>query len=669
MKLKHTLVLLVLAVGLGAYVWFVDRQMPTTKEREEKKGRIFEFDRDKITAIDIKTPETKIDLRKDGPIWRVEAPVKDRADSGAMSSLLTSIEFLRSESTIDNDGKGVTKDQLKEFGLSETQTKMTMVVDGKPVNLLFGKDTAIENRVYVMVEGSKSVEVVMNNLRNDISKKADDFRDKKLSDLSLAQVKKAVIKTQSGEIEVERQNDDWSLVRPLKARGDDSKIGDTLSQALTARVESFVADATKLSEYGLEQPRATITLTVEGQEQPQVLSIGGNPKAEADKEKVYARLSSRDAVVILPKSIESLLTIKPNDLRDKKLVQFNEDIVDRITIEPAGKEKVVLARSGAKGWVRKDGEAESEVNTSQVTRLLGDLSTAEVVNFVADVATDLPKYGLDQPSIKVTLSSYSSENTAETKAGEKPIVTVLFGKEDGGNVYAKLDEEPFVVSTSESILDAIITDPLQLQPLEIYKYKAEDITSFEVTRDGQPTLSIERDKDKNWKLAKGDEKVNVINVQSFVNTLATLRAVRWVGATTPEHGFEKPSVVVTFKGANDSNGKLTIGGADAQEMRYTTVEGKTGTFLIAKPDFEAFATGLLEKPVTAVPDATPAPGGGGSTTTPAPAKPDSAAPATPAPPAPAAAPTPEPAPAPAPAPAEGETPKPTEAPAQSPQKP
>jgi hypothetical protein len=235
MKLKHTLWLFLLAVGLGCYVWFVDRKMPTTKEAEDKKGRLFEIDRDKITAINIKTPEAKIDLKRDGANWRVEAPVKDRADSGTMSSLLTSIEILRSDATVDNDGKGVTKEQLKEYGLAEPQTRLTMTVDGKPVNLLFGKDTAIENRVYVMLEGAKSVEVVSNTLRNDISKKADEFRDKKLSDLSLAQVKKAVIKTQAGEIEVEKINDHWALTRPLKARGDDAKIGDTISQALTAR--------------------------------------------------------------------------------------------------------------------------------------------------------------------------------------------------------------------------------------------------------------------------------------------------------------------------------------------------------------------------------------------------------------------------------------------------
>lgn len=650
MKFKHTLILLILAVGLAAYVQFVDKKIPTTKEREEKKGRVFSFDRDKITAIAIKTPEAKIDLKKDGTSWKVEAPVKDRADSGTMSSLLTSIELLRSESTIDNEGKGVTKDQLKEFGLADPATKVTLTVEGKPVQLFIGKDTAIENKVYAMLEGAKSVEVIANNLRNDISKKADDFRDKKLSDLSLGQVKKAVVKTQAGELELEKANDHWSLVRPLKARGDDSKIGDTISQALTSRVESFVADTSKLGEYGLEQPRGTLTLTVEGQDQPQVLTIGANPKDEKDKEKVYARLSSRDAVVLLPKAVEGLLNLKPNDLRDRKLVQFNSDLVDRITIEPAGKEKLVLARKTDKGWVRK-ADKDIDVNSAQITRLLDDLAAAAVVNFVADVATELPKYGLDTPAVKVTLSAYSSENTAETKAGEKPIVSVLLGKAEESDVYAKLDDEPFVLSTSKTLLDSVVTDPLQLQPLEIFKNKADDIASFEIVREGQPTLSFERDKDKNWKLAKGDDKVNTINVQSLVNTLSSLRAVRWAGATLPEHRFDKPIVTVTFKTAGNTSGKLTIGGATPDEMRHASADGLSGTFLIAKPDFEAFVSSLLDKPPAA---ATPAPAPGAAA---APAKVEATTPPVSAPPAPA------------PAPAEPAKPKSSEAPAQPPQKP
>src|SRR6187401_3227373 len=133
MKSKPTIILLALALGAAAYFYYVDLKMPTTKEREEKKGRVFDIDRGQISTLSIKTPDSKVELRKDGSNWRLEEPVKDRADSSVMSSLLTSIELLRSESTINNDGKGVTKEQLKDFGIADSQTKLKMTVDGKPV--------------------------------------------------------------------------------------------------------------------------------------------------------------------------------------------------------------------------------------------------------------------------------------------------------------------------------------------------------------------------------------------------------------------------------------------------------------------------------------------------------------------------------------------------------
>jgi len=216
-------------------------------------------------------------------------------------------------------------------------------------------------------------------------------------------------------------------------------------------------------------------------------------------------VSTRNAVLVVPKTVEALLDTKPNDVRDRNLVRFSSDIVDRINIESPGREKIVLARKG-ESWVRKAEGKDVAINVAAATRLMSELQSAQVVNFVADVGTELPKYGLDQPQVTVTLSSYSSENTAETKAGEKPIVAVLFGKAEGENVYAKLDDEPFIVSVSQSLLSFAMTDPLQWQELAIYKNKPEDITGLEIAREGQPTITLERDKDKNWKFNVGDLK-------------------------------------------------------------------------------------------------------------------------------------------------------------------
>lgn len=607
MKFRTTFIFLLIAAGLAAYLKFVEPTQQTSQEREEHGREFVKIDRDKANAISIKSAEAKIELRKkDNNTWFIEEPLKDRADTMAISQLFTTLEMLKYDSAIGADGKAPDKDQIKDFGLANSETKIEIAGADKTVELQFGKDTAVEGKVYVKLKGANVVYVIGNDLKNQIAKKADEFRDKRLMDLAVGNVRKAVLKTADQELELEKKNEHWALVKPLKARGDDARIGDFISQAVTARIDTFVADGANLSAYGLEQPRGTISLTVEGNDQPTVLQIGANPKEEKDKEKTYAKLSTRDAVVLLPKTIEALLDKKPNDFRDKNLVRFENDIVDRITIEPAGKDKLVLGRD-KENWVRK-GDKDQPINGAVATRLLDDLKATVTTNFVADVATELPKYGLDNPILKVTLSSYSSENTAETKAGEKPIVTILFGKVEGAEVYAKLDDEPFIVSVPQSLGTSIVIDPLQLQQLTIYKNKAEDITAFEVTKDGQPTLSFERDKDKNWKLAKGDGTVNQTAAQSLVNTLAGLRAVRWIGPTTSEQGLEKPSEVVTFKTSGNTGGKLTLGAPSPETMTYATAEGLTGTFLVSQPDAGAFQAALIDKPAASAASATPAPG-------------------------------------------------------------
>ena len=602
MKFRNTLLLLAVALALGAYLFFVEKNKPNAREAAERAGRVMQLDRDKITSISIKNAEGTIELRKqDNDVWILEKPLKDRASTLAVSGLFTTAEYLKFDAVIGED-KPVGKDELKEYGLTSSETRIAFGGGGKPVELLFGKDAAVEGKLYVKLADDKKVFVISTELKKQITKKADEFRDQKLTDLTTAQVNKVAIKSAAGEIELEKKNGHWSFLKPLTARGDDAKIGDLISQAATAHIDSFVADSANLAAYGLQEPRGTVSIFSEGSDKPTVLQIGANPKD--DKEKTYARLSTRESVVVLPKSIEALLATKPNDLRDKSLLRVESDIVDRITIEGAGREKIVLARN-AESWVRK-ADKDLPVNVAEATRLLTDLQNQQVMSFEADVATDLPKYGLDQMAAKVTLSSYASENTPETKAGERPIVTVLFGKIEGDKVYAKLDEEPFIVSLPKSILDAIRTDPIQWQELAIYKMKPEEITAIEVTRDGQPPISIERDKDK-WKLAKGDGNLNQVNAQSLVNTLSSLRAVRWNGAAKPEDGLEKPAVIVTFKTSANGAGKLTVGSMSADEMWNASADGLTGVFSMSKPDEEALVLPLIEKPAAPAPPAQPAP--------------------------------------------------------------
>jgi uncharacterized protein DUF4340 len=608
MKTKTTLLLLLMVVALGLYIKFYESKGPNTTDARQRAQNVVNFDREKLEGIVIQNGDDKIELRRQDRKWRIEAPFKDQADGGAIENFLANLESWQKYDTIP--AKEIVKDRsrLDEFGLSKAKLRLKLLGKEVPPEIVFGGDAAFEGRMYVRFEGTDDVFLAGQSVRNDISKKPEEFRDKKLTDLTTTRVTRTLLKTTAGEMELEKKGDHWEIVKPLRARGDDQKIGDLLAQITTARIQQFVAeDRGDLHPYGLTEPRGSITLfgndnksagSPPGRgEQGQMLQIGGVP--EDVKDQVYVRFAPRNAVYTLPKKIAEVLGTKPSDLRDRHLLRVDMNILDRITIEAAGKGKTVLARK-AESWTiasRNDQPA----NAAEVNRLLDLLKNEQVTKFVEDVASDLPKYGLDTPQLQVTFSSFASENTAETTAGEHPFATVAFGKTDGDDVYARLGDEPFIVAVRRALLDEIFTDPLQWQELAIFKLKPDDVHKLSIVTDRESALI--RNANKEWTWVKGNEPINQVNVQSLLNTLTVLRTVRWAGATTPAHAFEKPQITITFTTSPDdkTTHKLVLGGAASDGMWFARTDEREGTFVISGPDSNALRLPLVATPPATMP--------------------------------------------------------------------
>src|SRR5437762_12722600 len=190
-------------------------------------------------------------------------------------------------------------------------------------------------------------------------------------------------------MELQKQGDHWQIVKPLRARADDQKVNDLIAQITNSRIAQFVADdAGDLHRYGLAEPRGTVTIFTGDDKSGgsgQILQIGGVP--EKEKDQVYVRFTPRKFVYTLPNKIESILSTKPNDLRDRHLVRFDQNQLDRITIDAPGKNKTVLARKD-QNWtiVNRNNRA---ANAAEARRLIDLLSGELVTSFVADVASDL----------------------------------------------------------------------------------------------------------------------------------------------------------------------------------------------------------------------------------------------------------------------------------------
>ena len=149
-------------------------------------------------------------------------------------------------------------------------------------------------------------------------------------------------------------------------------------------------------------------------------------------------------------------------------------------------------------------------------------------------------------------------------------------------------------------------DPLQWQELSIFKFKPEQIHRLSVTTDKE--LSLERDQNNQWHWLKGSGAINQANLQSLLTTLSNLYAVRWLGTTTPQQGFDKPQLVLSFTTSpdNKTSQKLTVGAQNNDGTFCARVDGRDGTFTIRGSDFNNLKL-PLETQGTASPSPTTAP--------------------------------------------------------------
>jgi len=592
MNWRTTLVLAAIALGVLGYLRFFEMKQPSTGEAKRQAQNVVNFDRNKINGIVIQNGDEKIEMQRRDNRWRLEAPIKDQADTSLIESLLSDLENWQKDGTISAKEIKTDQSKLNEYGVNRPKLRLKLIGQDRPPAILFGKDAALEGRMYVRFENSKETFLAGQSVKKDIDKKSEEFRDRKLTGLITAQVTRVTLKTPAGEIELQKKGDHWDIVKPLRARGDDQKIADLIAQITTARIQQFVADDHgDLHGYGLAEPRGALTLFTQDDKQGQLLQIGGVPEKEKDQR--YVRFAPRGFVYTVPKKIEEILNTKPDDLRDRHLVRVDTNILDRITIAPADKTKTLLARKGENWTIASLNN--TSANSGEIRRFIDTLQNERVTKFVEDVGSNLAKYGLDQPQLQLTFSSFASENTAETKAGEQPFATIAFGKVDGDNVYARLADEPFVVAVRRGLVDQIFTDALQWQELSIFKFKPEQIHRFSIATDKE--LSMERDEKKQWRWLKGSGEINQANVQSLISALANLRAVRWLGTTAPRHGLDKPQLTITFMYGPESKDSctLTVGSRTEDGVWCAHADGREGTFVISNSDLNALKLPLVSQ--------------------------------------------------------------------------
>jgi hypothetical protein len=578
MKISTTLALLVIAIGLGIFVWILDRRSPGNRERLANKAYLVDLDRNDVTQLEIENGDTKTRLLKADDGWRLTAPVVDRADSKVIDTLLYSTQFLKRDDTIGNLGKGEQKrNYLKQFGVLRSRLVLRCIGKQTRVELQFGGETAVEGSCYVRIDSEDNVFVTDDDLKNLISKPPDFFRDHRLTPFLNPEIDRIVLTQAAGEIELTRQQDQWQIERPIKARASQGAVNRMLKKISETPVLQF-QDEEGGGELETESSSSAITLF---SEQSKVKIACGAPVSNQPGH-IYVRVSDRPSTFIVDESLAQTLEQKPDDLRDRRIARLNPDLVDRITIKTKGQTTTQLSRKEGR-WMISD-QNDAPADADMVDRLFNSLNSSDVSRFVSDSASDLTSYGLDAPALEFAFSSYSSENTAEENAGETRIATLAIGRLEGENYYARVEEEPYIVALPKRLVDQLPTNDFSFRSHEILNLPRSDLASVEITKNGL-TIVLTRNQKGQWVVQGQNGSQNDLAIQTFLNTLSDLQATAWVSEKSLAAEPQVETIVIHRK-SDQKEIVLQIGEKAAQGDEYATISTLPGTFLIRALDFQ-----------------------------------------------------------------------------------
>ena len=348
---------------------------------------------------------------------------------------------------------------------------------------------------------------------------------------------------EAAEIRLARQKDGWRMTAPADVAADGGQVDSLLASLEGLQAEDVVtASPGALGEYGLEKPRSTVTLHLEGVKDPLVLVVGDKTP---DGGALYAKLPSAPRVFTIASFLESSLDKKPFDLRDRDLLHVKRDAVR--TLEVTGPEgEYALARSSGGDWAFTRPLA-TQAGRWSVDALLGNLESLRMDSVVDESPKDLKTYGLDKPARTVVLG-----------LGEGTRKTLEIGAATPDKKYhVRVSDRPLVALVPGTLVDELAKGMSELRAKRLLEVATYDVSGFDVETGGVPRTyarSTSKDKDglevSKWRRTAPDPKdLDTNKVQDALFAIGGVDVTDFVDQPSPpaSYGLQPPALKVTLR--------------------------------------------------------------------------------------------------------------------------
>ena len=419
--LRSFLVLLVVAAGLGGFLYYDSKREPANPSKLEKVFTGVEADKIEQVTITSASGE-KTTVQKQGTAWQLTAPAAVAADEAELSGIASNLASLEAQRVVDDQAT-----DFKQYGLEPARINVTFKAAGKELALLLGDKTPTGGDMYARTPGAPRVFLVSSFLETTFNKSTFDLRDKTVLKIDRDKVDRIEVQAADRTMTFVKQGADWRVTAPIDARADFGAVEGIVGRLNTAPMKSIeaasVTDAKELEKYGLDKPAATIRV-VSGSAQAG-LAIGKS----AAEGTVYARDLSRPMVFTIESSLADELKKPADEFRIKDLFDSRSFNTTRVEVTRQGQ---TLAFEKEKDTWKQVTPAAKAADAAKVEALLTALSNTRAAGFETKIAAT----GLETPELVATIKFDEGKQEKVTFAKKG---TDGFARREGDTAAAKID--------------------------------------------------------------------------------------------------------------------------------------------------------------------------------------------------------------------------------------
>lgn len=432
MKPKTLVVLTLLVAALFAFVWFFERDLPSSEERAELADRVLPIEPDEVAAVAIEWNGRALRLERraaetegesggedDTPApaagWRLVEPYEARADDAAVDTLLDALTGLRKARTLEDFDPAA-------VGLDSPRGAVTLTTADGESRLRVGAGVPGSDNVIVALDGSDDAWVTTASFLAQLDREPEAWRSREVVAVAREEVREVRLTAAdaagaegsegggaAGPVVLERRGERFHLAAPIEDLASADLVDRLLADLATLRSRRFLDDDPRSdAELGLDPPRGTIEATladggtirvelgapVDGDE-----AIPTEAAPRNDPRTVYARVDGQrfETVTDLPNA----LARPAGAWRSPSWSALRSFEVDRIEVSEAGAPDLALERAGV-DWRR----GSETIPYTAASDLLFALTEAE--GATAEVGAP------GEPILTVRLASAEGEGEEET---------------------------------------------------------------------------------------------------------------------------------------------------------------------------------------------------------------------------------------------------------------